>query len=240
MKQTEAVDFNNTENQNTSKEKMDMSDKMITLDRKDKNLIYENKEMRVFMYGIRDRVNGRKKLWFVVQDVESGQKYTGISSSIKDLICKGSVFDEFLDYGFDKDEVNNIKENAEKEMTNKETYEEIQETEFNIEEMKEHLIELAKSDNEYGSWKVERDGKIYYNIPTRTFKEWCKQEFDFLSYRQIVQEFKMRGYLKCNSGRNDYKNESNGVRGICLLAGEVSSEKQEVVEDSTGIKGEAA
>lgn len=240
MKQTEAVDFNNTENQNTSKEKMDMSDKMITLDRKDKNLIYENTEMRVFMYGIRDRVNGRKKLWFVVQDVESGQKYTGISSSIKDLICKGSVFDEFLDYGFDKDEVNNIKENAEKEMTNKETYEEIQETEFNIEEMKEHLIELAKSDNEYGSWKVERDGKIYYNIPTRTFKEWCKQEFDFLSYRQIVQEFKMRGYLKCNSGRNDYKNESNGVRGICLLAGEVSSEKQEVVEDSTGIKGEAA
>ena len=61
-----------------------------------------------------------------------------------------------------------------------------------------------------------------------------------MSYRQIVQEFKMRGYLKCNSGRNDYKNESNGVRGICLLAGEVSSEKQEVVEDSTGIKGEAA
>ena len=44
MKQTEAVDFNNTENQNTSKEKMDMSDKMITLDRKDKNLIYENTE----------------------------------------------------------------------------------------------------------------------------------------------------------------------------------------------------
>ena len=79
MKQTEAVDFNNTENQNTSKEKMNMSDKMTTLDRKDKNLIYENKEMRVFMYGIRDRVNGRKKLWFVVQDVESGQKYTGIS-----------------------------------------------------------------------------------------------------------------------------------------------------------------
>ena len=33
MKQTEAVDFNNTENQNTSKEKMNMSDKMITLDR---------------------------------------------------------------------------------------------------------------------------------------------------------------------------------------------------------------
>ena len=31
MKQTEAVDFNNTENQNTSKEKMDMSDKMIDL-----------------------------------------------------------------------------------------------------------------------------------------------------------------------------------------------------------------
>ena len=62
MKQTEAVDFNNTENQNTSKEKMNMSDKMITLDRKDKNLIYENTEMRVFMYGIRDRVNGRKKL----------------------------------------------------------------------------------------------------------------------------------------------------------------------------------
>lgn len=61
MKQTEAVDFNNTENQNTSKEKMNMSDKMTTLDRKDKNLIYENKEMRVFMYGIRDRVNGRKK-----------------------------------------------------------------------------------------------------------------------------------------------------------------------------------
>ena len=86
MKQTEAVDFNNTENQNTSKEKMNMSDKMTTLDRKDKNLIYENKEMRVFMYGIRDRVNGRKKLWFVVQDVESGQKYSGISSSIKDLI----------------------------------------------------------------------------------------------------------------------------------------------------------
>lgn len=26
MKQTEAVDFNNTENQNTSKEKMNMSD----------------------------------------------------------------------------------------------------------------------------------------------------------------------------------------------------------------------
>ena len=57
MKQTEAVDFNNTENQNTSKEKMNMSDKMITLDRKDKNLIYENTEMRVFMYGIRHQVN---------------------------------------------------------------------------------------------------------------------------------------------------------------------------------------
>ena len=240
MKQTEAVDFNNTENQNTSKEKMDMSDKMITLDRKDKNLIYENTEMRVFMYGIRDRVNGRKKLWFVVQDVESGQKYTGISSSIKDLICKGSVFDEFFDYGFDRDEVNNIKENAEKEMTNKKTYEEIQETEFNIEEMKEHLIELAEHNKEHESWKVKRDGKIYYNIPTRTFKEWCKQDFDFLSYRQIVQEFKMRGYLKCNSGRNDYKNESNGVRGICLLAGEVSSEKQEGVEDSTGTERKAA
>ena len=240
MKQTEAVDFNNTENQNTSKEKMNMSDKMITVDRKDKNLIYENTEMRVFMYGIRDRVNGRKKLWFVVQDVESGQKYTGISSSIKDLICKGSVFDEFFDYGFDRDEVNNIKENAEKEMTNKKTYEEIQETEFNIEEMKEHLIELAEHNKEHESWKVKRDGKIYYNIPTRTFKEWCKQDFDFLSYRQIVQEFKMRGYLKCNSGRNDYKNESNGVRGICLLAGEVSSEKQEGVEDSTGTERKAA
>ncbi len=240
MKQTEAVDFNNTENQNTSKEKMNMSDKMTTLDRKDKNLIYENTEMRVFMYGIRDRVNGRKKLWFVVQDVESGQKYTGISSSIKDLICKGSVFDEFFDYGFDRDEVNNIKENAEKEMTNKKTYEEIQETEFNIEEMKEHLIELAEHNKEHESWKVKRDGKIYYNIPTRTFKEWCKQDFDFLSYRQIVQEFKMRGYLKCNSGRNDYKNESNGVRGICLLAGEVSSEKQEGVEDSTGTERKAA
>lgn len=61
MKQTEAVDFNNTENQNTSEEKMNMSDKMITLDRKDKNLIYENTEMRVFMYGIRHQVNGRKK-----------------------------------------------------------------------------------------------------------------------------------------------------------------------------------
>lgn len=155
MKQTEAVDFNNTENQNTSKEKMNMSDKMTTLDRKDKNLIYENKEMRVFMYGIRDRVNGRKKLWFVVQDVESGQKYTGISSSIKDLICKGSVFDEFFDYGFDRDEVNNIKEKAEKEMTNKKTYEEIQETEFNIEEMKEYLIELAEHNKEHESWKVK-------------------------------------------------------------------------------------
>lgn len=240
MKQTEAVDFNNTENQNTSKEKMNMSDKMTTLDRKDKNLIYENKEMRVFMYGIRDRVNGRKKLWFVVQDVESGQKYTGISSSIKDLICKGSVFDEFFDYGFDRDEVNNIKEKAEKEMTNKKTYEEIQETEFNIEEMKEYLIELAEHNKEHESWKVKRDGKIYYNIPTRTFKEWCKQEFDFLSYRQIVQEFKMRGYLKCNSGRNDYKNESNGVRGICLLAGEVSYGEQKSAEDSTGTEGEAA
>ena len=240
MKQTEAVDFNNRENLNTSKEKMNMSDKMTTLDRKDKNLIYENTEMRVFMYGIRDRVNGRKKLWFVVQDVESGQKYTGISSSIKDLICKGSVFDEFFDYGFDRDEVNNIKENAEKEMTNKKTYEEIQETEFNIEEMKEHLIELAEHNKEHESWKVKRDGKIYYNIPTRTFKEWCKQDFDFLSYRQIVQEFKMRGYLKCNSGRNDYKNESNGVRGICLLAGEVSSEKQEGVEDSIGTERKAA
>ena len=240
MKQTEAVDFNNTENQNTSKEKMNMSDKMTTLDRKDKNLIYENTEMRVFMYGIRDRVNGRKKLWFVVQDVESGQKYTGISSSIKDLICKGSVFDEFFDYGFDRDEVNNIKENAEKEMTNKKTYEEIQETEFNIEEMKEHLIELAEHNKEHESWKVKRDGKIYYNIPTRTFKEWCKQDFDFLSYRQIVQEFKMRGYLKCNSGRNDYKNEPNGVRGICLLAGEVSSEKQKPEEDTIRKEGKAA
>lgn len=240
MKQTEAVDFNNTENQNTSKEKMNMSDKMTTLDRKDKNLIYENKEMRVFMYGIRDRVNGRKKLWFVVQDVESGQKYTGISSSIKDLICKGSVFDEFFDYGFDRDEVNNIKEKAEKEMTNKKTYEEIQETEFNIEEMKEYLIELAEHNKEHESWKVKRDGKIYYNIPTRTFKEWCKQEFDFLSYRQIVQEFKMRGYLKCNSGRNDYKNESNGVRGICLLAGEVSYGEQKFAGGSTGTERKAA
>lgn len=82
MKQTEAVDFNNTENQNTSKEKMDMSDKMITLDRKDKNLIYENTEMRVFMYGIRHQVNGRKKIWFAVQDVKSGRMYTGISSSV--------------------------------------------------------------------------------------------------------------------------------------------------------------
>ena len=61
-----------------------------------------------------------------------------------------------------------------------------------------------------------------------------------MSYRQIVQEFKMRGYLKCNSGRNDYKNESNGVRGICLLAGEVSCEKQKPAEDSTGTEGEAA
>lgn len=50
----------------------------------------------------------------------------------------------------------------------------------------------------------------------------------------------MRGYLKCNSGRNDYKNESNGVRGICLLAGEVSCEKQKPAEDSTGTEGEAA
>lgn len=77
MKQTEAVDFNNTENQNTSKEKMDMSDKMITLDRKDKNLIYENTEMRVFMYGIRDRVNGRKnfglsfRMWKVDKSIRA-------------------------------------------------------------------------------------------------------------------------------------------------------------------------
>lgn len=240
MKQTEAVDFNKTENQNTSKEKMNMSDKMITLDRKDKNLIYENTEMRVFMYGIRDRVNGRKKLWFVVQDVKSGQKYTGISSSMKDLICKGSVFNEFFDYGFDEDGVGDIRDNAVRRMADDMEYEEIQETEFNIEEMKEHLIELAKSDNEYEGWKVELDGKIYYNIPTRIFKEWCKQEFDFLSYRQIVQEFKMRGYLKCNSGRNDYKNEPNGVRGICLLAGEVSSEKQKPEEDTIRKEGKAA
>ena len=239
MKQTEAVDFNNTENQNTSKEKMNMSDKMITLDRKDKNLIYENTEMRVFMYGIRHQVNGRKKIWFAVQDVKSGRMYTGISSSMKEIICKGSVFDEFYDYGFDRECVACIKENAVERMVTME-YEETQETELSIEEIKDRLIELAEHNKEHKSWKISCGEKIYYNIPTGKFKELCKQEFDFLSYRQIVQEFKMRGYLKCNSGRNDYKNESNGVRGICLLAGEVSSEKQEVVEDSTGIKGEAA
>lgn len=50
----------------------------------------------------------------------------------------------------------------------------------------------------------------------------------------------MRGYLKCNDGRNDYKKNAKGVRGICLLAGEVSSEKQEGVEDSTGTERKAA
>lgn len=50
----------------------------------------------------------------------------------------------------------------------------------------------------------------------------------------------MRGYLKCNSGRNDYKNESNGVRGICLLAGEVSCEKQKPEENTIRKEGEAA
>ena len=50
----------------------------------------------------------------------------------------------------------------------------------------------------------------------------------------------MRGYLKCNDGRNDYKNESNGVRGICLLAGEFSYGEQKSAEDSTGPEGEAA
>ena len=119
-------------------------------------------------------------------------------------------------------------------------YEETQETELSIEEIKDRLIELAEHNKEHESWKILCGEKIYYNIPTGKFKELCKQEFDFLSYRQIVQEFKMRGYLKCNSGRNDYKNESNGVRGICLLAEEVSCEKQKPAEDSTGTEGEAA
>ena len=239
MKQTEAVDFNNTENQNTSKEKMDMSDKMITLDRKDKNLIYENTEMRVFMYGIRHQVNGRKKIWFAVQDVKSGRMYTGISSSMKEIICKGSVFDEFYDYGFDRECVACIKENAVERMVTME-YEETQETELSIEEIKDRLIELAEHNKEHKSWKISCGEKIYYNIPTGKFKELCKHEFDFLSYRQIVQEFKMRGYLKCNSGRNDYKNESNGVRGICLLAGEVSCEEQKPEENTIRKEGEAA
>ena len=239
MKQTEAVDFNNTENQNTSKEKMDMSDKMITLDRKDKNLIYENTEMRVFMYGIRHQVNGRKKIWFAVQDVKSGRMYTGISSSMKELICKGSVFDEFYDYGFDREGVACIKENAVERMVTME-YEETQETELSIEEIKDRLIELAEHNKEHESWKILCGEKIYYNIPTGKFKELCKQEFDFLSYRQIVQEFKMRGYLKCNDGRNDYKKNAKGVRGICLLAGEVSYGEQKSAEDSTGTERKAA
>ena len=50
----------------------------------------------------------------------------------------------------------------------------------------------------------------------------------------------MRGYLKCNDGRNDYKKNAKGVRGICLLAEEVSCEKQKPAEDSTGTEGEAA
>lgn len=216
-----------------------MSDKMITLDREDKNLIYEDTELRVFMYGIRNQVNGRKKIWFTVQDVKSGRKYTGISSGMKDLICKGSVFDEFFDYGFDKNGVANIKENAVERLATME-YEETQETELSIEEIKDRLIELAKHNKENKNWKVPCDGKIYYNIPTRTFKELCKQEFDFLNYRQIVQEFKMRGYLKCNSGRNDYKDSPNGVRGICLLAGAFSCEEQKPEEDNTCKEGEAA
>ena len=163
----------------------------------------------------------------------------GISSSMKELICKGSVFDEFYDYGFDREGVACIKENAVERMVTME-YEETQETELSIEEIKDRLIELAEHNKEHESWKILCGEKIYYNIPTGKFKELCKQEFDFLSYRQIVQEFKMRGYLKCNSGRNDYKNESNGVRGICLLAEEVSCEKQKPAEDSTGTEGEAA
>ena len=165
--------------------------------------------------------------------------YTGISSSMKEIICKGSVFDEFYDYGFDRECVACIKENAVERMVTME-YEETQETELSIEEIKDRLIELAEHNKEHKSWKISCGEEIYYNIPTGKFKELCKQEFDFLSYRQIVQEFKMRGYLKCNSGRNDYKNESNGVRGICLLAEEVSCEKQKPAEDSTGTEGEAA
>ena len=61
-----------------------------------------------------------------------------------------------------------------------------------------------------------------------------------MSYRQIVEEFKMRGYLKCNDGRNDYKKNAKGVRGICLLAGEVSYGEQKSAEDSTGTERKAA
>ena len=46
--------------------------------------------------------------------------------------------------------------------------------------------------------------------------------------------------LKCNDGRNDYKKNAKGVRGICLLAGEFSYGEQKSAEDSTGTEGEAA
>ena len=50
----------------------------------------------------------------------------------------------------------------------------------------------------------------------------------------------MRGYLKCNDGRNDYNKNAKGVRGICLLAGEVSYGEQKSAEDSTGTERKAA
>ena len=47
----------------------------------------------------------------------------------------------------------------------------------------------------------------------------------------------MRGYLKCNDGRNDYK---KNAKGICLLAGEVSYGEQKSAEGSTGTERKAA
>ena len=47
----------------------------------------------------------------------------------------------------------------------------------------------------------------------------------------------MRGYLKCNDGRNDYKKNAKGVRGICLLAGEVSYGEQKSARTALVQKG---
>lgn len=200
-----------------------------------KNVLLENENWTVYMAGFFDGVTGYRYIHFVTKNKKIGKTYKTFRVPLDKIVENKANYREFIRYGLEMNELRTIKQETRKKIKQL-VYDEDSDLKLTFEEIREEFLEKveATEETQRETWYISKGRKKYYNVPTAQFKQLFEEgSFCGWTYREFVNELKIRGYLLCSKGRNDYKHEKNGIRGICMMIG------SELPEESKRLEKEA-